>query len=68
MEEPGGLKSMGLQRIWQDLVTEQHHISNSFIVIIWVMVICDQWSLRSLLQEDYDSVKFQMAGNIILSN
>ena len=32
------------------------------------MVICDQWSLVSLLQEDYDSLKFQMAGNIILSN
>ena len=37
-----------------------YNISNFFISIIFVMVICDQWSLMKLLQKDYDSPKAQM--------
>ena len=53
----------------------RHHFSNSIcsvsvsgapfgnshcIIIIFVMVICDQWSLMLLLQKDYDSMKPQI--------
>ena len=40
------------------------HISNFFIIIIFVMVICDHWSLMLLLQKDYNSLKAQMVVNI----
>ena len=34
-----------------------HKISEFFIIITFVIVICDQWSLVLLLQKDYDSLK-----------
>ena len=34
------------------------------IIIIFIMGICDQWSLMLLLQKDYDSLKTQMVVNI----
>ena len=37
-----------------------HKSSNVFIIIVFVMVICDQQSLMLLLQKDYDSLKVQM--------
>lgn len=35
-------------------------VSNFFMVIIFVMVFCDQWSLMLLFQKDYDSLKAQV--------
>ena len=31
-----------------------HSISYFFFIVIFVMVVCDQWSLKLLLQKDYD--------------
>ena len=36
-----------------------HNISDFFIIIIFVMVICDQCSLMLLSQKDYNSLKAQ---------
>ena len=36
------------------------NISNFFIIIIFVMVICDQWSVMQLLQKDNNSLKAQV--------
>ena len=41
--------------IWQ---FSQHF--KFFIIIIFVMMICDQWSLMLLLQKNYDLLKAQM--------
>ena len=35
-------------------------ISDFLIIVIFVMVICDQWYLMLLLQNDYDLLKAQM--------
>ena len=37
-----------------------YNISNFFIMIILIMMICDQWSLMIFLQKDYDSLMAQM--------
>ena len=41
-----------------------HNISNFLVILIFVMVICDQWSLMLLVQNDYDSLKSQMMVSI----
>ena len=40
---------------------KSRNISNFLIIIIFVMVICDQWSLMLLLQKDHNSLKAQIA-------
>ena len=41
-----------------------HNTSNLFVISMFVMVICDQWSLMSLSQKDYDSLKIQLMVSI----
>ena len=38
-----------------------HIISELFVIVISVTVICDQWSLMLLLQKDHNSLKAQIA-------
>ena len=38
-----------------------HNTSNLFVISMFVMVICDQWSLMSLSQKDYDSLKLMVS-------
>ena len=40
-------------------------IFHFIIIIVFVMVICDQGSFLLLLQKDYDSLKTQMAVSIL---
>lgn len=35
-------------------------VSNFFMIIIFVMVFCDQWSLMLFFQKDYDSLQAQV--------
>ena len=48
--------------------SNSHSISNFFIIITLVRLICDQWSLMFLLQKHYNSLKAQLMLSIFLNN
>ena len=58
-EEPGGLQSMGSQRLRYDLATEHTHTFNQnmsadnfrFILFIFLATVCSMWDLSSLTRD-----------------